>query len=185
MAAMKRYLALLRGVNVGGKGMIRMAELRDALAAAGLSDVRTYIQSGNVIFSSGVTDTGRLTALIKKAIRQSFNLDVDAAVFPQAEWGKIISAAPDWWGVEKTWKHNLLVMIEPYRMQDVLEAIGNLKPDIESVQPGKGVLYQSLSLAKFGRTSSSKLVGTPVYKRMTIRNFNTAMKLKSLLEEPR
>lgn len=183
MADMKRYLALLRGVNVGGKGKVKMAELRDALSAAGLSDVRTYIQSGNIIFTSGITDSGKLAAMIRQMVQKEFEVETGVALFTRGEWSRIIAAAPDWWGVEKAWRHNLLIMIKPYRMSDVLAALGNLKPDIESVQPGKGVFYQSLSLEKFGRTSSSRLVSSPVYKRMTIRNYNTVMRLGSLLEE--
>jgi uncharacterized protein (DUF1697 family) len=52
---MARYLALLRGVNVGGKGMIKMADLKTALEAAGFDTVKTYIQSGNILFSSDKT----------------------------------------------------------------------------------------------------------------------------------
>jgi len=178
---MTTYLALLRGVNVGGKGMIKMAELRDALAGGGLSEVKTYIQSGNVIFSSGINDTDELSALIKSTIRKRFGLDVDVAVFTRSQWKRIIDSAPGWWGADSEWKHNLLMMIKPYKAKDVIAAIGDLKPDIEAIEPGRGVLYQSLSVSRFGRTNSSKLVGKPVYKKITIRSYSTANKLQALL----
>ena len=180
---MRTYLAFLRGINVGGNALIKMAELKDALTAAGLADVQTYIQSGNVIFSHTEKDTDKLASLIKSSIRKKFKLTVDIAVFTKAEWLKIIEAKPDWWGLNPEWKHNLLIMIKPYAMKDVVEAMGDLKPDIEAVEPGDGVLYQSLSLKYFGRTTTgSKLVSNPVYKKMTIRNYNTATKLGDLLE---
>jgi len=178
---MNTYLALLRGVNVGGKGMIKMAELRDALAARGLSEVKTYIQSGNVIFSSGIRDTDELAGLIKSTIRKSFRLDVDVAVFTRAQWKRVIDGAPGWWGADASWKHNLLVVIKPYKAKDVVAAIRGLKPDIEAIEPGRGVVYQSLSISRFGRTMSSKLIGKPVYKKITIRSFSTANKLQALL----
>lgn len=178
------YIAFLRGINVGGNTLIKMAELKEALTAAGLANVQTYIQSGNVIFSSGINDTEELAALITSSIQKKFNLQVDVAVFTKAEWQQIIESAPEWWGADPEWKHNLWIMIKPYDMKDVTAAISALKPEIEAVEPGDGVLYQSLSIKYFGRTTTgSKIVSNPIYKRMTIRNFNTATKLRSLLAE--
>ena len=178
---MTTYLALLRGINVGGKAMIKMADLKTALEAAGLSDVRTYIQSGNVLFSAETADTDELVAKIAGVIQSSFGLQVDVVVFTKAAWQAIIAAAPKWWGVEKTWKHNLWVMIKPYDTQEVKAAIGQLKPEIEKMVFGTDVLYQSMSFEKFGQTTTGKIISSPVYKNMTIRNFNTATKLAALL----
>ncbi|MBI5869380.1 MAG: DUF1697 domain-containing protein [Actinobacteria bacterium] len=181
---MNRYIAFLRGINVGGNTLIKMAELKDALTAAGLAEVRTYIQSGNVIFSSDIGDADKLASSIRSTIRKRFSHKVDVAVFTADEWQRIIAAAPDWWGVDPEWKHNLLITIKPFDMKDVVEAIGELKPDIEAVEAGDGVLYQSLSLKYFGRTNTGrKLVSNPVYKKMTIRNYNTATKLGAMLAE--
>ncbi len=180
-SAMNSYVTFLRGINVGGKALIKMSDLRDALTAAGLSDVRTYIQSGNVLFSSGVNDKKALASSLNAAIRDAFGLDVDVALFTATEWRRIIEAAPDWWGADQSWKHNLLIAIEPYGAKDVMAAAGELKPEIEAMQPGKGVVYQSLSKAQFGRTTASRLISSPVYKKLTIRNYNTARKLQSLL----
>ncbi|MHB8793331.1 MAG: DUF1697 domain-containing protein [Thermoleophilia bacterium] len=178
------YVAFLRGINVGGNTLIKMAELKEALTAAGLTNVQTYIQSGNVIFSSGINDSDKLASLIKSAIRKKFKLQVDVAVFTRAEWQQIIESAPEWWGADPEWKHNLWIMIKPYDMKDATAAISALKPDIEAVEHGDCVLYQSLSIKYFGRTTTgSKIVSNPIYKRMTIRNFNTATKLRSLLAD--
>ncbi len=178
---MSTYLALLRGVNVSGKSLVAMANLRAALAEAGLADVQTYIQSGNVIFTSGVKDTGKLAALIGNAIAKHFDMNVGVVVFSHDEWAHIISGAPKWWGKDPEWKHNLLVLLKPYNMDDVIAAVGQLKPDIEAMEPGEGVLYQSMSLKLFGRTTSGKLSSSPIYKKMTVRNYNTATKLLALL----
>lgn len=178
------YIAFLRGINVGGNSLIKMAELKEALTAAGLTNVKTYIQSGNVIFSSEINDSDKLASLIKSAISKKFKLQVDVAVFTRAEWQQIIETAPEWWGADPEWKHNLWIMIKPYDVKDITAATSALKPDIEAVEPGDGVLYQSLSIKYFGRTTTgSKIVSNPIYKRMTIRNFNTATKLRSLLAD--
>jgi uncharacterized protein (DUF1697 family) len=174
-------LALLRGVNVGGKGMVKMADLRDLLTSDGLSDVQTFIQSGNVIFSSRMTDTTKLASLIKSSIQTKFELAVDVAVFTKAEWKHIIDTAPKWWGADNEWKHNLLVLIKPYNMNEVVAAVGELKPDVEAMEPGAGVLYQSMSMTMLGRTTTGKMSASPIYKKMTVRNYNTATKLLALL----
>lgn len=159
-----------------------MADLKQSLDASGLADVRTYIQSGNVIFGSNSKDTNALAAGITSTIKKVFQLDVSVAVFSQDEWRAVIASAPAWWGTDKTRKHNLIIMIGPYDMDETIAAIGTLKPDIEAVQPGEGVIYQSLLWEKFGRTTSGKLASSPVYKKMTIRSYSTATKLLALLD---
>lgn len=162
--------------------MIKMEDLRGTLTAAGLSDVHTYIQSGNVIFTSSESDTTTIAALIKTTIEKQFSLTVEAVVFSKDEWSHIVASAPDWWGEDQEWKHNLLVLLPPYDMHDVVRAIGTLRPDIESMEVGEGVLYQSMSLKLFGRTTTGKLASSPIYKKMTIRNYNTATKLLQLFK---
>jgi len=180
---MKTYLGLLRGINVGGNSLIKMSDLRDALVKEGHSEVQTYIQSGNIIFKSERTNTTKLAEEITLIINKNFGMSVDVVVFSKTEWQKIIASAPQWWGTDTSWKHNLLVLMRAHDMAEAVQTLGTLKLEIESVEPGERVLYQSMSLEKFGRTSSSKLVSMPVYKKMTIRNFNTANKLLTLLNE--
>jgi len=179
---MTTYLALLRGINVGGNSLIKMADLKLALAQSGLQNVRTYIQSGNVVFESEATDTLVLAQEVSKSIKNHFKMDVQTVVFSKKQWSGIIATAPKWWGADKEWKHNLLVMIPPFTMPEIVAAVGQLKPDIEAMQPGNGVLYQSMSLKLFGRTTTGKLASNPVYKQMTIRNYNTATKLVKIMD---
>ncbi len=176
-----QYVAFLRGINVGGNALIKMADLRDVLSAD-LQNVRTYIQSGNVLFEADSSDKKQLARMFSDSINKHFKLKVEGAIFTSAEWRKVIAAAPDWWGKDTTWKHNILIMIEPFNMADVVEAYGELKPEIEALKPGVGVLYQSLSFDKFGRTTGGKLASNPIYKKMTVRNFNTANKILNLLD---
>lgn len=177
------YLALLRGVNVGGNGIISMPALRQALTDTGFNNVRTYIQSGNVLFRSTNTDRRQLTQTIHECIKSTFDLDVEVVLFTKEEWHKIIINAPTWWGADTEWKHNLLILLPPIRAAEAIDAIGTLKPDIEAVLPGKGVVYQSMSFKLFGRTTTGKLASNPIYKKMTIRNYNTATKLLALFDK--
>jgi uncharacterized protein (DUF1697 family) len=178
------YLALLRGVNVGGKGLLRMSELKGCLEKAGFAEVRTYIQSGNVLFAAPKTETSRLARKMETAIEKTFAMKVGVVVFAEREWQEIVQRAPKSWGANKDWKHNLLALLPGTNAADVMTAVGALKPEIEAVTAGQGVLYQSLSIDSFGRTNSGKLAGHPIYRRITVRNHNTARKLAELLASP-
>lgn len=175
-----KYLALIRGINVGGNNLIPMASLREALGKTELKNVRTYIQSGNVFFESNQKDKRKLEALVSKTIEDNFSVGVSVVVFNQTEWEAIINNAPDWWGKDSAWKHNILVMIHPFEINDVVRAYGEIKPEIEQMRQGDGVLYQSLLFIRFGQTTGGKLASNPIYKLMTVRNFNTATKLAAL-----
>lgn len=171
------YIALLRGINVGGNNSIKMAELRECMTALGFDNVRTYISSGNVLFETSMTDIDQLESKIQKAINKQFSLSLSVVVLKKQTLKKIIDAAPSWWGKDDSWKHNLIFLIRPFIIEEVVAAIGALKPGIEAIKAHNGVIYQSISKDDFGKTTSGKLASNPIYKKMTIRNFNTANKL--------
>jgi uncharacterized protein (DUF1697 family) len=110
-------------------------------------------------------------------------LNVAVVVKTKQEWQDIIENAPAWWGHSTEFKHNLLVLLHSYSADEIMQAIGTLKPDIEMAEAGNGVIYQSISINNFGRTNSGKIASNPIYKHMTIRNFNTSIKLQKLLNE--
>jgi len=91
---MKTYIALLRGINVSGQKKIKMADLRNALGKAGLEDVQTYIQSGNIIFKDIEKDKEGLLNKIKNKIYETFTFDVPVQVFTAEEIQKIYNSNP-------------------------------------------------------------------------------------------
>ncbi len=179
---MTRYVAFLRGVNVGGKSLLKMEDLKATLIAEGWKHVSTYIQSGNVFFSHAGTDQQAIARKLTAVIKQHFHMEVEAVVFSAADWQKVMAAAPNWWGDREGWKHNLLILIPPTTPEEAITAIGELKPDIEAVQAGPRVVFQSMFFQKFGQTTTGKLASNAVYKKMTVRNANTSRKIAHLLE---
>ena len=89
MPATKRHVALLRGINVGGKNKVAMADLREAFEAHGFSDVRTYIQSGNVVFGS-VTPAKTLEDDIEKLLERRFKVPLVVVVRSEARLRSIV-----------------------------------------------------------------------------------------------
>jgi uncharacterized protein (DUF1697 family) len=90
---MNTYVVLLRGINVGGHRKVAMAQLRDVLGNAGFDNVKTYVQSGNIVLKSA-DDAGTLEAIISQAIRAGFGFDVDVLVYRLDTWRAIVDANP-------------------------------------------------------------------------------------------
>lgn len=176
---MANSLALLRGINVGGNTLIKMADLRSALADDGFEDVRTYINSGNVIFK---TAAGYDARRVEKVITKHFGHEVEVVVFTDKQWKAIIKAAPKTWGRDEKSKHNLLALLDAGEMKTVVAGIGELREGLETLDAGKGVLYQSIAIDSVGKgATGSKMASKAAYKRMTVRNYNTSVKLAELL----
>jgi len=94
MDASNTFVALLRGINVGGKKKIAMAELRSLFSSLGFEDVVTYIQSGNVVFRSTDGDANEISARIEREITRVFELDPAVLVRTPAELEKIAEHNP-------------------------------------------------------------------------------------------
>lgn len=175
-----RYIALLRGINVGGNAKVPMAELRQCFEDLGCTNVSTYINSGNVLFDSNQINK-ETQVHIEKHLKDHFGFSLPTVILDEKRYKSILNDAPVWWGKDPDWKHNLIFMLEPYDMNTVEKAIGELKPDIEAIKLGEGYVFQSLSFKRFGQTTTGRLASNPIYKQMTIRNYNTAQKLLTLL----
>ncbi len=91
---MNRYISLLRGINVSGQKKIKMDDLKGLYDSLGFKDVHTYIQSGNVIFTSSESNTLKLSAEIEKKIQRTFNFDVVVFIRTEQEWKKLIAKNP-------------------------------------------------------------------------------------------
>lgn len=91
---MNTYIALLRGINVGGHKKIKMAELREMLQQIGLKEVATYIQSGNIVFVSEEVSVEKLEAQIKKCILDRFHFEVPVLLFTNRDFARILETSP-------------------------------------------------------------------------------------------
>lgn len=180
---MNKYLILLRGVNVGGKNKIVMPELKAALARAGLAQVVTYINSGNVIAQSTLTEAA-VKALCEAVIADTFGLDIAVAVISADELRDTLAHAPDWWNTDTASKHNIIFVIPPASAAQVCAEVGEAKPEYEKIACHGRAIFWSAPLATFSRTRWSKLTHhKAAYNAITIRNANTALKLLMLIGE--
>lgn len=91
---MYKYISLLRGINVSGKNMIKMAELTKLFESLGYQNVQTYVQSGNVVFESGDNDTVAISYKIEKVIKSKYDYEVSVLTLTAGELEKIIKNNP-------------------------------------------------------------------------------------------
>lgn len=180
---MPRYVALLRGINVGGNNLIRMTDLARCFEEAGLEDVTTYIQSGNVVFAvPRKVSSAKLAGRVEQALEARFGAPIPVVVRSLDELRAVVSEAPRGFGASpRERRYDVIFVKEPTSPEEVL-AVAPVNPAVDSVAAGPFVLYYSRLVEKASQSRLSKLVALPIYKRVTIRNWNTTTKLLSMLE---
>lgn len=179
---MERYIALLRGINVRGKNKIPMAELKAGFEAAGFEGVKTYLNSGNVVFSSDEADTGKLADRIESLIREQFDLEIPVFVMTKSALEDILCHAPDWWGgADKAIYDKLIFMLPPTTFDDVFAEIGEPKAGMEQIQPYKNAIFWSFSRKDYRKTNWwSKTASMDIGKKLTIRTAGTVRKIAGM-----
>jgi uncharacterized protein (DUF1697 family) len=174
-----RYVALLRGINVGGKTLIKMADLRACVEGLGFDDVSTYIASGNVLFATD-GDADRLADTIEHAIEERFELPVKVVVLDRTAYGRIVRAIPKAWIGDDAVRANI-AFVRPGT--DARKVVGELDPDpeVEEVKAVKGAILWATRRDALNRSALRKLIAGAAYKELTVRNLNTTLKLQKLL----
>lgn len=178
----KRYLALLRGINVGGKNPVPMAQLRRAFEDEGYGAVSTYIQSGNVLFESDAP-AGSLEADVEAMLERRLGLPLVVVVRSHAQLRRVVAKAPDGFGERPDDYHSdALFLRAPLTPRQAMKVVA-LREGVDQAWPGTGVLYFARLSARRTESRLSRLVGTPEYQQMTIRSWRTTTKLLALLDE--
>lgn len=176
---MKRYIAFLRGINISGKNKIPMAELKKGFEALDFGEVKTYLNSGNIAFSSDGNDMGSLTIQIQAMIHNKFCLDIPVFVIMKEDLEKILHHAPDWWGNKnKEIYDNLIFIMPPATFSEVFNEIGSPREGLEQIQNYENVVFWSYSLKDYRKTNWwAKTASAQISRKLTIRTANTIRKI--------
>jgi uncharacterized protein (DUF1697 family) len=178
----KHHVALLRGINVGGRNKVAMADLRAAFEDRGFGSVRTYIQSGNVLFESAAA-TKPLERTIEDMLEKRFGVPLVVVVRSHAELRKVVVKAPAGFGESPGTHHYDVVFLKaPLTGAQVMRVV-ELRDGVDRAWAGDGVVYFSRLSAALTRSRMSRIVTRPEYQRMTIRSWSTTTKLLGLLDE--
>ncbi|MGC2166259.1 MAG: DUF1697 domain-containing protein [Gallionella sp.] len=175
---MKTYIALFRGINVGGKNILPMRELVSVLGGLGLKNIKTYIQSGNAIFRSSNSHAAELAAKISAAIKASHGFEPHVLLLDAAALDKAIKDNPYAEAAPNTLHLNFLADIP--RKPD-MQALEKIKCASERFHLAKQVCYlhapDGIARSKLA-ASMERLLGVA----MTSRNWNTVRNLKSIMD---
>ncbi len=175
-----RYVALLRGINVGGTNKVSMAELRAAFEDAGMTEVSTYINSGNVLFSTNVTNRELLADLLTEGMRRLSGLDIDVQLRDAAELAAIAEAIPADWRNDESMKCDVVFLQPDVDRPRLLEDLGP-RPGVEDALHVPGAVIWRVDRKDATRNRLTRMVGTPLYSRVTVRNCNTTRRLLDLM----
>jgi len=177
---MSTYVALLRGINVGGKNLIRMPALKAAFEEEGFDDVATYIQSGNVLFSTSAR-AAELTDRIEAMLAEAFDYIPTVVVRSRKQMQGVVARAPKGFGTQPAkYRYDVIFLKEPLSATTAINAVP-ANPTVDTAHAGTGVLYFSRLTSKATASRLNRIVSSPIYPSVTIRNWNTTTKLLSLM----
>jgi uncharacterized protein (DUF1697 family) len=174
-----KYIALLRGINVGGNSKVEMPKLKKLFEDLGFTDVKTYINSGNVIFSSSQNDIKKICLSIEKGIEKEFKLSVPVLVIAEAKLKNIVNEIPEVWQNNSAMKCDVMFLWDEVDLPETMDLL-SLNKDLEHFKYVPGAIIWRIDRDKVTKSKVLKMIGTDIYKKMTTRNCNTARKLLSL-----
>jgi uncharacterized protein (DUF1697 family) len=177
------YVALLRGINVGGNKIIRMRDLRSCFEDAGFTEVLTYIQSGNVLFRASEKERIHLTDKIGLILSGRFGYSTTIVVVSHQQLEKIIKEAPHGFGNEPgIYRYDVVFLKYPLRGEEALKTF-TLREGVDKAWAGKDVIYFQKLISRASQSYLSRIISLPLYQNMTIRNWNTSTRLLELMEK--
>ena len=156
----------------------RILELKKEIESLMFENVKTYLNSGNVIFSSR-ENIEKITKQIEEMLKKNYDFKIPVFVLEQEKLKDILEHAPIWWGSDdKMIYDNLIFMIPPITFKEVFEEIGEAKEGLEKIQNYKDVIFWSFSRKDYQKTNWwPKTANTNVSKKITIRTANTIRKI--------
>lgn len=179
-----KYVALLRGVNVGGNRRVPKAEFQKVLEGMGFRDVVIYINSGNAVFTS---DSQPKTSDVEQALEDYFGFTIPTLILSADKIKAIADAIPTHWTNDSPkpdksgQKSDVLYLFDDINTPDIIEKLGH-KPEVEIMIYVDGAVVTNIPRTNQSKGSLQRLVGSKLYSQITIRNSTTAKKLAELVQ---
>jgi len=179
---LKVFVALLRGVNVGGNNMISMSSLKKSFEALGFPHVTTYINSGNIVFTTKEKDARKLEKRIEQMLSKEYELSSRVVVRSLPEMEQLVKDLPRSWSADSRWRYNVIFLRHSIDSEAILADLP-ANSDIEEIVYRPGALLWSAQATEMNRTNLAKLSSRKVFQDMTVRNLNTTKKLCDLMKK--
>jgi uncharacterized protein (DUF1697 family) len=177
------FVALLRGVNVGGKNMISMRSLKTSFEQLGFKDVSTYINSGNILFKSKESDARKLEKKIEQMLSKEYKLESKVVVKSYSEMANLMANLPKNWDGDKAYRFNVMFLRHTIDSTDIVNGLEPNQEIEEVVVYRPGALLWSSRLCDIGQTTMAKLSSKKSFQEVTVRNLNTTVKLYELMKK--
>ncbi|NTV41179.1 MAG: DUF1697 domain-containing protein [Candidatus Moranbacteria bacterium] len=178
---MQKYLALLRGINVGGNNKVEMLKLKNIFESLGFFNVVTYINSGNVIFITANKDIDALTRKIETTLKKKLGFEVKILLRSSDNVQLLVEKIPRKWKNDAEQRTDVLFLWDEYDNKNTI-SLTQSNPDVDELRYFPGAIVWNLKRSNYSKTGMRKFIGTPVYKNMTARNINTVRKIADLMK---
>ena len=175
------YVALLRGINVGGNNKINMAELKTAFEVAGFKNVTTYINSGNVLFTDTAHSAAELILRLESTILKQFGLNVKVLLRDLTNIKLVVDQLPASWKNDTTTKCDVMFLWEEYDSPTVLDSM-KINPQMEDVKYIAGAILWRIDRENLAKSNVPKIIGTKLAKNITARNCNSVRAMYQIMQ---
>jgi uncharacterized protein (DUF1697 family) len=176
------FVALLRGVNVGGNNMISMSALKSSFEKMGFAHVTTYINSGNIIFKTKENDPRKLEQKLEQMLSRDYGLDSKVVLRSLTELETLVNDLPRSWNGDSSRRYNVIFLRHTIDSEKILAELP-AKSDVEEVVYRPGTLLWSAQVTELNQTMMLKLSSRKLFQDMTVRNLNTTKKLYALMQK--
>ncbi|TWD83117.1 uncharacterized protein (DUF1697 family) [Kribbella amoyensis] len=180
---MTSYVALLRGINVGGRNPVGMPALVECFEESGYLNVRTHLQSGNVLFDTDLTDGLELEARLDGLLSERFGISIPTVVRSKDDLAGTVANAPDGHDSEEL-RSEVFFLKRPLTVEAAMQQMPELREGVDSITPGADVLYFSRVAAQARKTRITRFMSLPVFRQMTVRSWRTTTRLLELSTTP-
>jgi uncharacterized protein (DUF1697 family) len=171
-----KYAALLRGINVGGNNKVPMKVVVQLFESAGFTNVSTYINSGNIFFESDVNHKVEITSTILELFNKEFKFEIPTLIKTHKELTSVATAIPSDWTNDDTQKTDIAYLFPEADKPEIMDQLP-FDHDFIDVLYTPGALIWNLNRENYAKSKLNKIIGSKLYRQMTVRNVNTARRL--------
>jgi len=176
---MKRYVALLRGINVGGNKKVEMKKLKSVFESLGFKNVSTYINSGNVIFETEMKNDDDIGKVVGEKLSDVFGFEIRTLVRGAKDIERLVQAIPTDWTNDSKQRTDVLFLWDTFDNKKSISLIKTTE-GVDNLEYILGAIVWNVDKKLYSKSGMHKFIGTTVYKHMTARNVNTVRKLAEL-----
>ena len=173
------YVALLRGINVGGNNKVEMKKLKSSFEALGFTNVVTYINSGNIIFEDNAKKKNVIINEIEACIKNDFGLEIKVLINDFESIKNICKKLPDNWVKNDLMRTDVMFLWEEFDNKNIIEQLP--VKSVDNVKYALGAVLWNVEDKDYNKSGMQKLIGTKIYKNMTVRNVNTVRKIYEIM----